>query len=131
MRVAINPIFISQKGNVTIPLAGGAVGGGGLGGGASTTSPTNLVLPTYTMFQVATVVTVPDGGTVLLGGVKLMNESRAEAGVPILGKTPYINRLFRNIGITRDTNSLMIMVTPRIIMLEEEEEKLGIPTISL
>jgi type II secretory pathway component GspD/PulD (secretin) len=131
VRLAINPIFISQKGNVTIPLAGGAVGGGGLGGGASTTSPTNLVLPTYTMFQVATVVTVPDGGTVLLGGVKLMNESRAEAGVPILGKTPYINRLFRNIGITRDTNSLMIMVTPRIIMLEEEEEKLGIPTISL
>jgi len=131
VRLAINPVFISQKGNVTIPLAGGAVGGGGLGGGAATTSPTNLVLPTYTMFQVATVVTVPDGGTVLLGGVKLMNESRAEAGVPILGKTPYINRLFRNIGITRDTNSLMIMVTPRIIMLEEEEEKLGIPTISL
>ena len=131
VRLSINPIFISQKGNVTIPLAGGAVGGGGLGGGASTTAPTNLVLPTYTQFTVATVVTVPDGGTVLLGGVKLMNESRAEAGVPILSKTPYINRLFRNIGITRDTNSLMIMVTPRIIMLDEEEEKLGIPTISL
>jgi len=25
----------------------------------------------------------------------------------------------------------MIMVTPKIIMLEEEEERLGIPTISL
>jgi general secretion pathway protein D len=39
---------------------------------------------------------------------------------------PYINRLFRNVSIGRDTNSLMMMVTPRIIIQEEEEERLGI-----
>ena len=51
--------------------------------------------------------------------------------MPVLAKTPWINRLFRNVGIGRVTSSLMLMVTPRIIILEEEEEKLGIPTIAL
>ena len=51
--------------------------------------------------------------------------------MPVLSKTPLINRLFRNIGIGRETSSLMLMVTPRIIILEEEEERLGIPTIAL
>ncbi len=51
--------------------------------------------------------------------------------MPILSKTPLINRLFRNIGIGRTTDSLMLMVTPRIIILEEEEERLGIPAIQV
>lgn len=131
VRLSINPTFITFRRFESFPIPGGAVGGGGLGGGATTTTQTTLRLPITTLFTIATVVTVPDGGTVLLGGVKLMSEERSEDGVPILAKTPYINRLFRNIGISRDTSSLMIMVTPRIILLEEEEERLGIPTISL
>jgi len=63
--------------------------------------------------------------------VKRLNEERREFGVPVLAKTPWINRLFRNVGIGRVTSSLMLMVTPRIIILEEEEERLGIPTIAL
>ena len=39
----------------------------------------------------------------------------------MLSKIPYVNRLFKNIGIGRDTESLMMMVTPRIIILEEIE----------
>ena len=31
----------------------------------------------------------------------------------------------RNVGIGRTTDSLMMMVTPRIIIQEEEEERLG------
>ncbi len=71
-------------------------------------------------------MSVPDGGTVLLGGVKRLSEGRNEFGVPILSKLPYINRLFKNVGIGRETQSLMMMVTPRIIIAEEEESLLGI-----
>ena len=39
----------------------------------------------------------------------------------MLSKMPYINRLFKNVGIGRETQSLMMMVTPRIIIQEEEE----------
>ena len=40
---------------------------------------------------------------------------------PVLSQIPYINRLFKNVGIGRDTRHIMIMVTPRIIISSEEE----------
>ncbi|MCH5375482.1 MAG: type II and III secretion system protein, partial [Planctomycetes bacterium] len=84
-------------------------------------SGTTVQLPTFNFTTVSTTVSVPDGGTVLLGGIKRLSEGRTERGVPMLNKLPYINRLFKNVGIGRDTQSLMMMVTPRIIIQEEEE----------
>ena len=80
-----------------------------------------LQQPTFTQVQIQTTVSVPDGGTVLLGGLKLLNEGRNEFGPPVLSKIPYISRLFKNVGYGRDTSSLLIMVTPRIIINAEEE----------
>jgi general secretion pathway protein D len=77
--------------------------------------------PVMANFSVMTTVSCPDGGTVLLGGIKRLSEGRIEAGVPILNKIPYIQRLFSNNAVGRDTQSIMIMVTPRIIIQEEEE----------
>jgi type II secretory pathway component GspD/PulD (secretin) len=98
------------------------------GPGAATTSGGQPVIfqmffqqPTLTQIQLNTTVSVPDGGTVLLGGLKTLSEGRTEAGPPILSKIPYINRLFRNTAYGRDSQSLLIMVTPRIIINEEEE----------
>lgn len=85
-------------------------------------------LPSFSFVSVVTTVSVPDGGTVLLGGIKRLSEGRNEFGVPLLSKVPYINRLFRNTSIGRETDSLMMMVTPRIIIQEEEEERLGVST---
>jgi general secretion pathway protein D len=87
---------------------------------------TTVQLPTFSFVTVTTTVSVPDGGTVLLGGIKRLSEGRNEFGVPMLNKLPYINRLFKNVGIGRETQSLMMTVTPRIIIQEEEEEALGI-----
>ncbi|HTQ40175.1 MAG TPA: hypothetical protein VMJ32_14205 [Pirellulales bacterium] len=85
---------------------------------------TTVQLPQFSFVTVTTTVSVPDGGTVLLGGIKRLSEGRIEEGVPVLSKLPYINRLFRNTGIGRTTTSLMMMVTPRIIIQEEEENNL-------
>jgi hypothetical protein len=106
---------------------GGQAGGqaGGQGGGAVGT--TTIQQPVFEVVNVTTTVSVPDGGTVLLGGIKRLREGRSMAGVPILNKIPYISRLFKNTGVGRETESLMLMVTPRIIIQEEEEELLGIP----
>ena len=90
---------------------------------------TTVQLPQFAFTSVSTTVSVPDGGTILLGGIKRLSEGRNEKGVPILSKVPYINRLFKNVGIGRSTQSLMMMVTPRIIIQEEEDERvLGTPT---
>jgi general secretion pathway protein D len=80
--------------------------------------------PTFTTISINTTVNVPDGGTVLLGGLKTLSEGRNEYGPPILGKIPYLSRLFRNTAYGRESQSLMIMVTPRIIINEEEEQVL-------
>ncbi len=87
---------------------------------------TTVQLPTFAFTTVTTTVSVPDGGTVLLGGIKRLQEGRNERGLPLLSKVPYVSRLFKNVGIGRTTQSLMMMVTPRIIIQEEEESKLGI-----
>ncbi len=89
----------------------------------TTTRGTTVQLPTFNFTSVSTTVSVPDGGTVLLGGIKRLAEGRSERGVPILAQLPYISRLFKNVGIGRDTESLMMMVTPRIIIQEEEEKR--------
>lgn len=82
---------------------------------------TTIQLPTFEFTSVATTVSVPDGGTVLLGGIKRLPEGKVEQGVPNINNIPYVDRLFRNVAASRDTDSLMLMVTPRIIIQEEEE----------
>ena len=116
-------------------LAGDAAAGAGLNASLETQAKnsaeqeifsrgTTIQLPEFIFTTVTTTVSVPDGGTVLLGGIKRLREGRNEFGVPILSKIPYINRLFKNVGMGRTTDSLMLMVTPRIIIQEEEEDKL-------
>src|SRR5204862_1769538 len=79
--------------------------------------------PVTTSVGVQTTVAVPDGGTVLLGGLKRLSEGRNEFGPPILSKIPFINRLFKNVGYGRQAESLLMMITPRIIINEEEEQR--------
>ena len=92
----------------------------------NSTQGSTVQLPTFSFTTVSTTVSVPDGGTVLLGGIKRLREGRNERGVPMLAKLPYVSRLFKNVGIGRDAQSLMLMVTPRIIIQSEEEDKLGV-----
>jgi type II secretory pathway component GspD/PulD (secretin) len=82
-----------------------------------------IQLPRITRVAVLTTVAVPDGGTVLMGGLKRLSEGRNEYGPPVLSKVPFLNRLFKNVGYGREAESLLIMVTPRIIIQAEEEER--------
>ena len=151
VRLSVSPQFTNITDVFTFSFAGGiAAGGGGnnnFGGGQqpqgltggqgqqggqqqnqnANVAVTTIQQPVIDLVTVSTVVSVPDGGTVLLGGVKRLREQRNMAGVPILNKVPYVSRLFKNSGVGRETDSLMLMVTPRIIINEEEEELLGIP----
>ncbi len=116
VRLTLTPFFNALNNLQTFTFPGGAVGGSGLGGGA-TTIQTTVQLPNTTTTTITTTVTVPDGGTVLLGGVKQLNEAterlRRGPGRPAI---PVLDRLFRNVGIKLVTSSVMLMVTPRIIL---------------
>ncbi len=87
-----------------------------------------IQLPVLSFTTINTVVSVPDGGTVLMGGIKRMSEGRSEFGIPFLSSIPYVNRLFKNTAIGHTTSNLMMMVTPRIIIQKElEEDQMGLP----
>ena len=118
---------ITHQGEIELKGGDGGISGEGMGGGGAGGGSLTVQQPVQAVLNVTTTVSVPDGGTVLLGGVKRLKEGRNMAGVPILNKIPYISRLFKNSGVGRDTESVMLMVTPRIIIQEEEEELLGIP----
>ncbi len=89
---------------------------------------TTVQQPTLGTTSIGTTVSVPDGGTILLGGIKRLREGRVERGAPILSKIPYLNRLFKNDAIGRETSTLMMTVTPHIIIPEEEEALMGMTT---
>lgn len=122
-----NPVVANPAGGN--PVAGDQSGGetgDQPGGNNSMQTPqtdepigTLIQLPTFAFTSVTTTVSVPDGGTILLGGIKRMSEGRVEPGVPLLSKIPYVSRLFHNVTIGRESSSLMLMVTPRIIIQEE------------
>lgn len=86
-----------------------------------------IQLPTVTIQSVETTVSVPDRGTLLIGGQKLAGEVTKEMGVPVLSKIPIINRAFTNRSTVRDERTLLILVKPTIIIhAETEQERFGV-----
>jgi general secretion pathway protein D len=89
--------------------------------------PNSLVatiqVPTIQITEVRTTVSVPDGGTLLLGGQTIAGESEREQGVPIISKIPFLKRLFTNRATAKDENVLLILVKPTIIIQREQEQK--------
>jgi len=78
-------------------------------------------VPTFTTIRVTTSVTIPDGGSVLLGGYSRVSEGRIEHGTPVVGKTPYLGRTVRNVGYGRTSVNGKVIGSVRIIDLREEE----------
>jgi len=98
-----------------------AIAGGQLVNSAATQS--FIQRPTVTVTRVQTTVTVPDQGTILLGGQRLVIESEVESGVPVLSKIPIINRFFSNRITTKEEQTLLILIKPTILIQNEEEER--------
>jgi Flp pilus assembly secretin CpaC len=82
-----------------------------------------IQLPTTTVTRVQTTVTVPDQGTILLGGQRLNSESEVETGVPILSKIPILKRLFSNRTQSKEEQTLLILLKPTVLIQNELEEQ--------
>jgi type II secretory pathway component GspD/PulD (secretin) len=85
---------------------------------------THVSVPETETATVSTRVSVPDRGTLLLGGHKMSSEQDKQAGVPILSKIPIIGPLlFSSHSSVRDQKVLLILVKPTIILQEETEQE--------
>ena len=64
---------------------------------------------------VATAVQVPDGGTVVLGGLTVDDGGTAETEVPLLGDLPVAGWFFRAGAQESAQRNLMVFVTPQLV----------------
>jgi Flp pilus assembly secretin CpaC len=79
--------------------------------------------PTFRKMKVDKSFVVADGKTAVLHWGKRLVEGRNEFGPPVLSEVPYLGRLFRNVGYARETETLVLLITPRVIISNEEEEQ--------
>lgn len=105
--------------NAAVAGGGGAVIGGG---GGTATIPGRFSVPVLAVTQVNTGATVPDQGTILLGGQRMNTELEVETGVPVLSKIPIINRFFTNRAMSKEESTLLVLLRPTIIIQNEQEE---------
>ncbi len=82
-----------------------------------------IELPVITVQKLRSSVTVPDGGTVLLGGLKNFDEYEAESGVPFLLRIPIINNLFRRQAMHKLQASMVVLLKADITIIREEERR--------
>lgn len=73
-----------------------------------------------TQSYVETVVTVPDGATIILGGLEKVNQTKSGSKIPLLGDIPFIGGLFRSVGNTDSQSRLYIFVKANILRPGEE-----------
>ena len=86
--------------------------------------PATIQLPELQGTTINTTVSVPDKGTILLGGQRLFNELELEVGVPVLSKIPVVNRFFTNRLSTKSETTLLLLIRPEILIQQENEDTL-------
>ena len=117
-------VLNTAAGNTPANGTGGIVINSGEDTGAGNIQGSGIVQePLIQITEVRTTVSVPDGGTLLLGGQTIAGEVEREAGVPILSKIPFLKRIFTNRSFAKDEQVLLILVKPTILIQREEEQK--------
>lgn len=100
----------------------GAAGGGGTVGGNAANFVGTVQIPIVDATELRTTVTIPDQGTVLLGGQRVVEEIQVETGVPVLSKIPILSRFFSNRVDSKTDKTLLVLLKPTILIQNEEEE---------
>ena len=78
--------------------------------------PADVEIPVYQPSADRVFLFVPDGQTIVIGGLLRDGQTEPEKGFPLLGDLPVVGQLFRQ--KTTDDQHLMIMITPRIIQAD-------------
>jgi Flp pilus assembly secretin CpaC len=74
-----------------------------------------LTIPALRTRRAQTVVTIPDGGVLAIGGLLQADQSKSVSKIPILGDLPIIGQLFRHDSFRNDKSELIILVLPQIL----------------
>jgi len=107
---------------LAVPLSAGPVGAN---------APVTLQLPQLQVSRVRTTVSMPDEGTLLLGGLKFYSKDIRESGMPFFNNIPVLSFLLTRKGNFVNRRNLLVLITARIVPLEELEPRddLNVPDL--
>ena len=88
------------------------------------TSPVEFELPELQVQSVFTTAQIPDGGSILLGGLTDIRNIERRAEVPWLANIPLVGFFFKSEGYNDENQSLMILIKASIIDVREEVSKI-------
>jgi len=74
-----------------------------------------LGIPSIRTSESATRALVSDGGTTVIGGILIEDESNQVDSIPGLASLPFIGNMFKRTSVYRQTQEIIFFVTPRII----------------
>ncbi len=86
------------------------------------TAPVEFQLPELEVQSVNTSAFLPDGGSLLLGGLSRIRNVERKAEVPWISKIPLLGFLFKSEGYNDERSSLMILVKATITDIRESVE---------
>ncbi|MDA1194365.1 MAG: hypothetical protein O2894_04205 [Planctomycetota bacterium] len=92
-------------------------------GPISANAPVILQIPELQVSRVRTTVNMPDEGTLLLGGLKFYVKDNRESGMPFFNNIPILSFLLTRKGTYVNRRNLLILITARIVPLEELEPR--------
>lgn len=81
-----------------------------LGAASSPTLP-----PAKQQNSVQSVATIPDGSTVVVGGIDLENQSKTTSQVPLLGDIPLIGAAFQNRNTTNNRSRFFVFIRANVL----------------
>lgn len=81
--------------------------------------PISIQLPVVNLQRVRTTVTMPDGGTMMLGGMRLSERQNLTSGVPVLKDIPGLSFLFSRRGTSTQNRKILILIRARIVLMDE------------
>jgi general secretion pathway protein D len=87
---------------------------------AGQTAAVTFQLPELEVQSVFTTAIVPDGGSILLGGLSRIRNVERRSEVPWLANIPLLGFFFKEEGYSDEKNSLMIMIRAWITDVKEE-----------
>jgi type II secretory pathway component GspD/PulD (secretin) len=80
-----------------------------------------IQLPEVDLRRVRTSIPMPDGGTVLLGGLKVSDRQDMNSGVPILNKIPLVSFFFDRKGHYVSNRKILVLLKAQILIPQELE----------
>ena len=81
--------------------------------------PISIQLPEVALQRVRTTVTLPDGATMMLGGMRLVERQNLVSGVPVLKDLPGLSFLFSRKGTSLQNRKVLILIKANIVIMEE------------